>query len=63
MRTAITRGNWIVDLQIIRPLTGNLVFLASTAIFVFRGSWRSSGTAIDSGFAIPVVVNGAQVAR
>ena len=37
MRTAITRDNRIGDLQIIRTLTGNSAFLASTAIFVTAG--------------------------
>jgi uncharacterized membrane protein len=37
MRSAIARDNRIGDLQIIRALTGNSAFLASTAIFVTAG--------------------------
>jgi len=45
MRTAISRDNRIVDLQIIRVLMGNSAFLASTAIFVVAGIAAVIGSA------------------
>jgi uncharacterized membrane protein len=45
MRTAVTRDNRIGDLQIIRTLTGNSAFLASTAIFVTAGIAAVIGSA------------------
>jgi uncharacterized membrane protein len=45
MRSAIARDNRIGDLQIIRALTGNSAFLASTAIFVTAGIAAAIGSA------------------
>jgi uncharacterized membrane protein len=45
MQAAIARDNRIGDLQIIRVLTGNLAFLASTAIFVTAGIAAVIGSA------------------
>lgn len=45
MLSAIARDNRIGDLQIIRSLTGNSAFLASTAIFVTAGAAAAIGSA------------------
>jgi uncharacterized membrane protein len=53
-RSAITRDNRIGDLQIIRALTGNSAFLASTAIFVTAGI----AAVIGSGDRVIAILNG-----
>lgn len=45
MRSALTRDNRMADLQIVRVLTGNSAFLASTAIFIAAGIAAVIGSA------------------
>ena len=54
IRTAVTRDNRIGDLQIIRVLTGNSAFLASTAIFIIAGIAAVIGSADE----VVTILNG-----